>query len=221
MPGTLKARLEELCSLKERTKSLEVNLAESEWNDAEVRILQEFYRQNQLAYAVAGGKDSYKTKIEFIEEKYNTFWKRIWMPKKDEVFDKEVIQVIGSMNGVGEYKDIYGKSNINPISFTTAGRRKSIRGPDSLALAGGGVFSLLGTAIFYYGPLCHYPETVACYERVTESALIASFTVLMLPLLYGMSKLTHTWGMSYHLNNLRTAAQKTDEFLRQHYVGKL
>ncbi|MBI4980336.1 hypothetical protein HZC30_02130 [Candidatus Woesearchaeota archaeon] len=218
MPVTLKAKLEELCSLKERTKSLEVNLAESEWDDAEAKILREFYHQNQLAYAVAGGKDSYQARIEFIEEKYNTFWRKIWMPHKDEVFDKEVIQVIGSMNGVGEYRDIYGKSNINPNLFTTSGRRKSIRGPDSLALAGGGVFSLLGTVIFYGGPHCYYPETVQCYEKVTGGALMASFAVLILPFFYGMSKFYHTFGMSCNLDNLRTAAQKTDEFLRQHYV---
>jgi len=60
MSDTLKARLEELCLLKERAKSLEVNVAESEWSDAKVRILKEFYSQNQLAYVVAGEKDSYK-----------------------------------------------------------------------------------------------------------------------------------------------------------------
>ncbi|HLC89047.1 MAG TPA: hypothetical protein VJG49_03345 [Candidatus Nanoarchaeia archaeon] len=218
MSDTLKARLEELCLLKERAKSLEVNVAESEWSDAKVRILKEFYSQNQLAYVVAGEKDSYKARIGFIEEKYDSFWKRIWIPKKDEAFDNEVLKIIGSINKVGEYRDIYGKSYINPKSFTTDGRKKSIRGPDSIALAGGGVFSLLGAGIVYSGPHCYDPETVACYEKVTGGTLVASFVVLMLPALYGMSKFSHTVGMSSNLDCLRTAAQKTDEFLRQNYI---
>jgi len=218
MSDTLKARLEELCFLKERDKSLELNVAESEWNDAKIRILKEFYSQNQLAYAVAGEKDSYKARIGFIEEKYDTFWKRIWMPEKDESFNQKVIQVISSINEVGEYRDIYGKSYINPKSFTTDGRRKSIRGPDSFALAVGSVFSLLGAGIVYSGPHCYDPETVACYEKVTGGTLVASFVVLMLPALYGMSKFSHTVGMSSNLDCLRTAAQKTDEFLRQNYI---
>ena len=82
MPATLKARLERLHSLEELVGALDVKVAETEFNDAKVRILREFYAQNQLAYAVAEGKDTYKARIEFIEEKYDTFGKKILMPKK-------------------------------------------------------------------------------------------------------------------------------------------
>jgi len=186
---------------------------ETEFNDAKVRILREFYAQNQLAYAVAEGKDTYKARIEFIEEKYDTFGKKILMPKKDGAFDQEVIQVLGSINNVGEYGDGFGKPYINSKRFTTGGRKRDILRPDLSVLVVGGGMSLLMNKIAYEIP-------VSLGEPDVYSYALTGLLIAMLPLFYGMIKLIHGVNMNDDLNNLRTTAQKTDEFLRQNYVEK-
>ncbi len=217
MQDTLKTRLGRLPSLQELIDELQVKVEEKEFSDAELRILREFYAQDQLAYAVAGGKESYTTRIEFIEEKYSTFWKKAFAPRRDEAFDQEVLRVLGSINGVGEYRDFLGKDYISPQLFTTLGRNRYTRNIDLLAFGVGSVFGLLGGWLAYGTTVC-YGTAMRCYEKDTGSALIASFASMMLPMFYGMAKFNHCVSMSCSLDNLRDAAQKTDEFLRKHYV---
>ena len=216
MADTLKTQLERLHSLEERADALEIKVEKKEFIGAKVRILREFYVQDPLAYAVAGEKDSYKIKIQFIEDKYSTFLKRALMPKKDEAFDTEVLRVLGSMNGVGEYRTCVGYP-LYSEQVTTIGIRKSIRCIDLLALGAGSIFGLVGSLLAYGTPEC-YRTAMECYEHVTESAFLASFASMMLPMFYGMAKFNHCVSMSAFLDNLRDAAQKTDEFLRKNYV---
>lgn len=217
MSDTLKARLGRLQSLHGLADELQIKIEEKEFGDAEVRILREFYAQDQLAYAVAGGKESYTTKIQFIEEKYSTLWKKAFAPRRDEAFDQEVFQVIGSINGVGEYRDLLGKDYINPKLFTTDGRNRYTRNIDLLAFGVGSVFGLLGGWLAYGTTVC-YGTAMRCYEKDTGSALMTSFASMMLPMFYGMAKFNHCVSMSCSLDNLKDAAQKTDEFLRKNYV---
>ncbi len=216
MQDTLKARLGRLHSLEELADKLQVKVEEKEFSDAKIRILKDFYTQDPLAYAIAGEKDSYLTRIQFIEEKYSTFWRRAFAPRKDEIFDQEVLQVLGSINGVGEYRDLFGKDYILPQLFTTLGRRKTIHNYDLLALVPGGIFGLLAAEFAYHTPRC-YQTLFTCYEDRTDIIGIASLLALMPLLFSGMVKLIHS-DMNYDLKRLRDAAQKTDEFLRQHYV---
>lgn len=222
MDDTLKARLETLQLFQGLAGKLQVKVEEKEFSDAEIRILREFYAKDPLAYAVAGEKDSYLTKIEFIEERYSSFWRKAFSPKKDETFDQEVLRVIGSINGVGEYRDCFGWP-LKPDNFTTVGRRRTVRNWDLLALVPGGLFGLIGGSFLYHIPrYCEttsYELAIACYEDRTGIIGTASLAALMPFFFSGLVKLLHCGGgISYDLNRLKDAAQKTDEFLRKHYV---
>ncbi len=205
MQNTLKAKLGRLHQLREFGGEFNVSLAERELSDVEAKILREFFREDSLAHDVAKGRDSYRTRIELIEEKYDSFWKRIWIPRKDETFNQEVMRVLGSMNNVGE-------AYAHPTLFTTNGRKREILNLDKTTLALGGLLGLIMGIVAYVMP--ESSGEVNEYMNV----FIKSSPALMLATPYGMFKTFHNSNMKRNLDSLREATQKTDEFLRQHYV---
>ena len=196
---TLKARLKRLRLLGEFGEEFGVGLDERKLRDAEVKVLREFYSEDPLAYDVAGGRDSYRERIGPIEKKYGSFLKRIFAPRKDETFDQGVMRVLGSMNNVGE-------AHSRPEQFTTDVRGREIRRFDKLTLGVGAVIGfLMGTIVYKMSG-----GSVEAYMHALPEIGFAMPYVVIKP--------THSPDMKISLNYLRDAAQKTDEFLRQHYV---
>ena len=209
MRDTLKARLGRLHQLKEFVSEFNVSLAERELSDAEVKVLREFYRKDSLAHDVAEGRESYRTRIEPIEEKYDSFWTRIRVPRKDETFDEEVRRVLGSMNNVGE-------SYAHPEQFTTDDRRRCILTSNRSSLALGGCFGLIIGLVAYLLP--ESSGEVNAYMNAFEKSSPAIISAIMFAMPYGVIKPIHNWDMEISLGSLREATRKTDEFLRQHYI---
>jgi hypothetical protein len=204
MQDTLKAKLERLHQLEAFGNEFNFDLAEGKLRDAEVKVLRKFYAEDSLAYDVARGSDSYRTRIEPIEAKYGSFWRRMWVPRKDESFDEEVRRVLGSMNGVGE-------SYARPEQFTTD-EREEYGLLDKLPLAiSGGVALFMGLLTYYL------PESSGEVNEYVE-ALVKSSPAITFAIPYGMLKTTRGVSIGDGLQNLTEKAQKTDEFLRQHYV---
>jgi hypothetical protein len=197
MEYTLKSKLEVLSYLNHISTHLgskfNVGLDGDKLKDARVDILRTFYENDPLAYAVSQGKDSYTKRIEPIEEKYGSFSKRLWIPEEDEVFDKEVNRVIGSMNTVKE-------SYICPELFTTNERRSY---PSLVGLFGGFVSGMVIGNAFYY----------------EKFGLKAYFAIpAMASGIYLGEKLKDSFTMKKNLKKLRTVAKKTDEFLIINYI---
>ena len=205
MQDTLKARLRRLHQLKEFGGEFNISLAERELSDTEVKVLREFYREDPLAHDVAKGRDSYRTRIEPIEEKYDSFWKRALAPRKDEPFNQVVMRVLGSMNSVGE-------AYISPEQFTTDSRRRSIWLDNGLSLSVGGLLGLMTGFVVY-----STPESSGEFDAYTN-AFVKSLPASVLVIPYGIFKTFHSLNMKGSLEYLRDATQKTDEFLRQHCV---
>lgn len=101
MRTTLFESLEELSELASLGSRCSIKVPMDKIVEAREGVLKEFYLQNSLAYAVSQGDASYSDEIKFIEGKYDSFWKKVSCPEKDEEFDKRVERVVGSMNDVG------------------------------------------------------------------------------------------------------------------------
>lgn len=199
---TLKSRLAKLEQFKESGKEFKISLPNNKLSDAEAKIFKEFYEKNTLASKVAEGTNSYTQLIKPVEEKYSTFWKRIWTPKKDKVFDSDIRNFLGSMNDVGE-------AYIDTELYTTSGRKKVIRTTSKYSLFFGAFFSALLGFVTYGIP--HQPPNI--YWGILEKSL----PLAVLPFCYGIFKITPNDFMKGHLKHLKIAAQRTDEFLRQNY----
>lgn len=181
------------------SENFQVSLDKKKLSKIEIGILREFYEGDQLAYKVAAGEESYGELIKPIEEKYNSFWKRIWIQRTNEIFDNDVRRVIKSMNNVGlEY--------INPEIFTTDERKKDDKHILLHSLKFGVFF--VGLAVFgTYIP----PENY--------SILIKSIPAIVAGTVYlGNKSIRHTLFIKPNLENLQESAQKTDKFLTQPYL---
>ena len=204
MSDTLKARLERLQQLKKFGEEFSVEIDERGLSDVEVKVLKEFYREDSLAHEVARGTDSYRRRIEPILEKYSPifgfggvfgFW-------RGETLGQEVKQVVTSMNNVGE-------GYANPEFLTLEGRKKVALFEDYAfpLVLGGGIG--LGTGVAAYS----MPDGSVKDLIVIPTIFVAT--------LYVVDKVFRNWLGRDDLNNLRNVAQRTDEFLRQHYVKPL
>ncbi|MBU1204683.1 MAG: hypothetical protein KKA61_03060 [Nanoarchaeota archaeon] len=163
------------------------------------KILRKFYQEDPLAYKVAASKESYVKLIKPIEEKYNSFWKRIRVPRTDKTFDNEVRRVIESMNNVGvEY--------INPENFTTDRKRRHNKNI-LLISAGTGLFFAALPKLIEWSYTANYngPGNLNIFVPITAAGVMYLGNKL---LAYPDTNLAY----------LQKFAQKTDEFLRQHYL---
>lgn len=200
----LTQRLESLQSFKNTGKQLGFILSEKELKDAEVKVLKDFYDENPLAYDIATGKDSYQNRIKPIEEKYNTYWKSITRPKKDEAFDKEVVRVLHSMFGVG------CMTSCDPSVFKTEERREYIWKQDRNPLIVSGIMTVaMG--------ICVYNLSDGMLINPLFDAFIR-YSPVAGPTLYGITKLSDNQNLRWGLNRLKDDAQKTDEFLKKHCI---
>jgi len=195
MEDTLVEIIGELEEFGNLGKKFEYDLDEKKLRNAEIKKLRKFYQENSLVCKVVEGKGSYVELIKPIEEKYNSFWKKIRVPKIDKTFDNEVRRVIESMNNVGvEY--------INPENFTTDVKR--IQNKITLLSSGGAGLFFAALPI-----LCGGSYTANYNSNIFVPIMIAGGMYLGLKLIgYTGTKLVH----------LQKSAQKTDEFLTQHYL---
>ena len=154
-------------------------------------------KEDTLAYDVASGKESYVELIKPIEEKYNSFWKKILVPRTDGTFDNKVRRVIESMNNVGlEY--------INPEKFTTDRKRRQNKNI-LLISAGTGLFTAAIPKLIEWSYTANYNNSGNLFVPI-----IAAGTM------YLGNKLFVYAGTN--LEYLQESAQKTDKFLTRHYL---
>ena len=197
MQETLVEIVGELEKFKNLGKKFEYDLDEKKLRDTEIKKLRKFYQKNSLVCKVAEGKESYVKLIKPIEEKYNSFWKKICVPKIDEPFDNEVRRVIESMNNVGlEY--------INPEKFTTDRKRRQNKNI-LLISAGTGLFTAAIPKLIEWSYTANYNNSGNLFVPI-----IAAGTM------YLGNKLFVYAGTN--LEYLQESAQKTDKFLTRHYL---
>jgi len=198
MQKTLVERLGLSNQFTEDNGNFQVSLDKKKLSNVEIGILREFYKKDPLAYKVAAGEESYVELIKPIEEN-NSFWKRIWIQRTDEIFDNEVKRVIESMNNVGV-------KYINPEWFTKDGIKRENRHILVHSLKFGLFF--VGLAVF---GTYNNPENSGILPKVIPA--IAAGTVYL-----GNKNMNYVLFMKPDLENLQESAQKTDEFLTQHYL---
>ncbi len=117
MADILALKLSDLEMIRRESEHYEVGVSEEGLASAERKIWKDFLDSDNIAKRVALREDSYLDLIRPIQEKYDTWWKRVWFPKKDPEFDEHVQSVIASIDGVGV-------SYPEAEYYTTAGRRR-------------------------------------------------------------------------------------------------
>jgi len=154
-------------------------------------------KEDTLAYDVASGKESYVELIKPIEEKYNSFWKKILVPRTDGTFDNKVRRVIESMNNVGV-------NYINPERFTIDGRRRNNK--SHLLISGGtGLFTAAMPKLIEWSSTADYNNPGNLFVPII--ATVAMYIGCKLKVYFYTN-----------LEYLQEFAQDTDKFLRQYYI---
>ena len=135
-------------------------------------------------------------------EKYSPILRGVFGFRRGETLGQEVKQAVTSMNNVGE-------GYANPEFLTLEERKKVALFEDYAVplMLGGGLGLSVGVAVY------NMPD-----GSVKELILIPAIFVATV---YVVGKVARNWLGRDYLDNLRNVAQRTDDFLRQHYIKPL
>lgn len=196
---SLKVQLESLGQLELSGLELVIKDAKGEWYEGKnvrTQVFNHFYEQNPLAYAVAQGKESYVKQIEFIEEKYDTVWKKLRSSQPDIEFDKNVHEVIGSLNSVGVGLN-------SAYMFESGGLWRGYYNFHALPIVG------LAAGICGVGAIALKSDFSLAVGAATLGAAVG----------WGLRvPYNRVCDIDRLLGKLHDAAQQTDDFLRRNYA---
>ncbi|MBI4151986.1 hypothetical protein HY496_03370 [Candidatus Woesearchaeota archaeon] len=165
-----------------------------------VATIDAFFQENKLALAVAQKAASYSSLIEPIISHYSTTKNKLRAPREDTDFDEYTREIISSLNEVGV-------AAIDHTYFMTKPRQQKIRQDERLTLS---IFGLVaGTELV----TAHYRNVP--FDAATE--IFFSGLVLTLPYIF-LKWHEHYRPMAHSIQELKTAAEKTDMYL--HKVGE-
>lgn len=195
---TLKQELAALEEFRKTAKANGISLIELEVLNAEKRIFDEFISEDEFARFIAKGSISYSLYINRILNKFNSFWKRIWKPRKDNDFNIRNGNIITSMNNVGVgYAD--------PKDFTTGYSVSSFIHYEAVPVFVGGLIGIVAYSTIRIN------SEVDVSPDVIIAVLIGSLAY------FGIHTIINDH-MKEKSKILRTTGKDTEIYLRQLYA---
>lgn len=200
MEVALQNRLNIIGEAKTFANEFNINVDEKEIKNTKSIILNEFYKNDNLAYEVSKGETCYSNQINPILAKYDGFWRKVLAPKKDKDFDKNAEKVINSIESVVGF-------SVCTDNLMTEKRATEINQANKLTLLVGGFLSAFFLTVNYL-----LPESYQATDYVRE---IISTTGggIFIPLTYFMFQQPNATATENNIKDLREAAVKADNFL--------
>jgi hypothetical protein len=170
--------------------------------DEKFSYVVDYFKTHELARQVALGQKSYVEETQFIQKEYRSIWNQFSLCKEDPLFNKNVEQIVSSIEDIGEHAIDSHAENIWKKPFYKKNQKLSRFTLNTL--------TSLSVALI--------PLTMGSPDG---NHLVVSIPRLVYSALSGSSAFFATWFYTKALDfssnkfNLNCSAENTDEYLRQ------